>query len=110
FAVIDGVASVAVRGTGGYAMRVWLDRVALAARGLTVTDVESALRRQNIELPAGRVDSAEREFTVRVDRVYQTPEDFRQLVIARGNQGQLVTLGEVARVELGPRSNRNLYR
>jgi len=110
FAVIDGVASVAVRGTGGYAMRVWLDRVALAARGLTVTDVESALRRQNIELPAGRVDSAEREFTVRVDRVYQTPDDFRQLVIARGNQGQLVTLGEVARVELGPRSNRNLYR
>ncbi len=110
FAVIDGVASVSVRGTGGYAMRVWLDRVALAARGLTVTDVESALRRQNIELPAGRVDSNDREFTVRVDRVYQTPDDFRQLVIARGDQGQLVTLGEVARVELGAASNRAIYR
>lgn len=110
FAVIDGVANVTVRGTGGYAMRVWLDRVALAARGLTVTDVESALRRQNIELPAGRVDSNDREFTVRVDRVYQTPDDFRQLVITRGNQGQLVTLGEVARVELGPATNRTMYR
>ena len=110
FAVIDGVASVSVRGTGGYAMRVWLDRVALAARGLTVTDVESALRRQNIELPAGRVDSNDREFTVRVDRVYQTPDDFRGLVIARGNAGQLVTLGEVARIELGAASNRAIYR
>jgi multidrug efflux pump len=110
FAVIDGVASVSVRGTGGYAMRVWLDRVALAARGLTVTDVESALRRQNIELPAGRVDSNDREFTVRVERVYQSADDFRGLVIARGSQGQLVTLGEVARVELGAASNRAIYR
>ncbi|MDP2284344.1 MAG: efflux RND transporter permease subunit, partial [Pseudohongiella sp.] len=110
FAVIDGVASVSVRGTGGYAMRVWLDRVALAARGLTVTDVESALRRQNVELPAGRVDSNDREFTVRVDRVFQSADDFRGLVIARGNEGQFVTLGEVSRIELGAASNRAIYR
>jgi multidrug efflux pump len=110
FAVVDGVANVSVRGTGGYAMRVWLDRVALAARGLTVTDVESALRRQNIELPAGRIDSNEREFTVRVARVYQTPEDFQGLVIARGNEGHLVTLGEVSRIELGAASSRAIYR
>jgi multidrug efflux pump len=110
FAVIDGVASVSVRGTGGYAMRVWLDRIALAARGLTVTDVESALRRQNVELPAGRIDSNDREFTVRVDRAYQTADDFSGLVIARGSEGQFVTLGEVARVELGAASNRAIYR
>lgn len=110
FAVIDGVASVSVRGTGGYAMRVWLDRVALAARGLTVTDVESALRRQNVELPAGRVESDDREFTVRVDRVFQTADDFQGLVIARGGEGQLVTLGEVSRIELGAASNRAIYR
>ncbi|MDH7943052.1 efflux RND transporter permease subunit [Pseudohongiella sp. SYSU M77423] len=109
FAVIDGVANVSVRGTGGYAMRVWLDRVKLAARGLTVTDVESALRRQNLELPAGRVDSIDREFTVRVDRVYQTPEDFARLVIARGADGHQVTLGEVARVELGAASTRSIF-
>lgn len=110
FAVVDGVANVSVRGTGGYAMRVWLDRVALAARGLTVTDVESALRRQNIELPAGRIDSSEREFTVRVERVFQTPEDFQGLVIARGNEGHLITLGEVARIELGAASTRAIFR
>lgn len=107
FSVIDGVASVNVMGGGGYAMRVWLDRVALTARGLTVTDVESALRRQNLELPAGRIDSQEREFTVRVERVYQTPADFEALVIARGQDGHQVTLGEVARVELGAANTRS---
>jgi multidrug efflux pump len=109
FAIINGVANISVRGTGGYAMRVWLDRVALAARGLTVTDVESALRRQNLELPAGRVESIDREFTVRVDRVYQTPEDFTRLVIARGADGHQITLGEVARVELGAASSRQIF-
>lgn len=110
FAVIDGIASISVRGNGGYAMRVWLDRVALAARGLTVLDVEGALRRQNIELPAGRVDSQDREFTVRVDRVYRTPEDFARLVVARGDDGHQITLGELARVELGAASTRSIYR
>src|SRR5690606_3765180 len=107
FAVVDGVASVQLRGNGGFAMRVWLDRIALTARGLTVVDVESALRRQNLELPAGRVDSTDREFTVRVERVYQTPEDFARLVISRGDDGHLVTLGEVARVELGSANDRS---
>lgn len=106
FAVIDGVASVQLRGNGGFAMRVWLDRIALTARGLTVIDVENALRRQNLELPAGRINSSEREFTVRVERVYQSAEDFQRLVIARGEDGHLVTLGEVARVELGSADNR----
>ena len=107
FAVVDGVASVQLRGNGGFAMRVWLDRIALTARGLTVVDVESALRRQNLELPAGRVDSTDREFTVRVERVYQTADDFARLVISRGDDGHLVTLGEVARVEIGSANDRS---
>lgn len=110
FAVIDGVANVSIRGNGGYAMRVWLDRNALAARGLTVNDVDAALRRQNVELPAGRIESVEREFTVRVERVYRSPEDFERMVIARGNDGHMITLGEVARVELGARDVRTLFR
>lgn len=107
FAVVDGVASVQVRGNGGFAMRVWLDRVALTARGLTVTDVEAALRRENLELPAGRIDSDDREFTVRVERIYRTAQDFSALVIARGEEGHLITLGEVARVEVGSASDRS---
>ena len=84
FTTIDGVASISISGAGRYSMRVWIDRIALAARGLTVTDIESALRKQNVELPAGRIDSLQREFTVRVKRVYETVEDFSQLTIARG--------------------------
>ncbi len=109
FAVIDGVANAQVRGSG-YAMRVWLDRNALAARNLTVMDVDAALRRENVELPAGRIDSLDREFTVRVDRAYQSVDDFRQLVVSRGDDGHLVRLGELAQVELAAANNRTVYR
>ncbi len=110
FAVLDGVSNVSVSGNGGFAMRVWLDRVALAARGLTVIDVANALRRENIELPAGRIESANMEFSVRVERIFQSAEDFSRLVIARGNDNFLVTLGEVARVELGSANERSIYK
>jgi multidrug efflux pump len=110
FAVLDGVSNISVSGNGGFAMRVWLDRVALAARGLTVTDVENALRRENIELPAGRIDSSDLEFAVRVERIFQTADDFSRLVIARGGDNYLVTLGEVARIELGSANERSIYK
>lgn len=110
FAVLDGVSNVNVSGNGGFAMRVWLDRVALAARGLTVTDVENALRRENIELPAGRIDSSDLEFAVRVERIFQTADDFSRLVISRGANNYLVTLGEVARIELGSANERSIYK
>jgi len=110
FAVLDGVSNVRVSGNGGFAMRVWLDRVALAARGLTVTDVENALRRENVELPAGRIESADMEFAVRVERIFQSADDFSRLVIARGDNNFLVTLGEVARVELGSANERSIYK
>ncbi len=110
FTVIDGVANIFISGAGRYSMRIWLDRIALAARGLTVTDVEAALRKQNIELPAGRIDSEQREFTVRVKRAYESEADFRNLTIGRGVDGHLIRLGEVARVELGPATYRNEFR
>jgi len=109
FAIIDGVANVQINGNGGYAMRIWLDRQALAARQLTVTDVASALRRENIEVPAGRIESTNMELTVRVERIFQTPGDFSRLVIARGQDGHLITLGEIARIELGAANNRMSY-
>jgi len=110
FTTIDGVASVMVNGSGRFSMRVWLDRIALAARGMTVNDVESALRSQNIELPAGRIDSIGREFTVRVKRGYESADEFAQMVVSRGSDGHLIRLGEVARVEVGPTSYRNEFR
>lgn len=110
FSVIDGVARVRIGGEQRYAMRVWLDRSELAARNLTVNDVEAALRAENIELPAGSIESLERQFTVRMARSYRTVEQFGSLVINRGNDGHLVRLGDVARVEKGTEEDRNLFR
>lgn len=110
FAVLPGVARVRVGGQQRYAMRVWLDREALAARQITVEEVENVLRAENVELPAGRIESRDREFTVRLARPYRTPEDFRNLVVKRGQDGYLIRLGEVARVEVGPRDTRSELR
>ncbi|MDX5444919.1 MAG: efflux RND transporter permease subunit [Zoogloeaceae bacterium] len=110
FSVLDGVAQVRIGGARSYAMRVWLDRNALAARLLTVSDVEAALRQENVELPAGSIQSATRLFSVRVQREFQTAEEFAQLVIARGEDGYLVRLGDVARVERGTVEDRSLFR
>jgi len=107
---VPGVARIRVGGGSRYAMRVWLDRHALAATGLTTGDVERALRSQNVELPAGRVESKNREFTVRVDRAFEKPDDFKKLVIGRGRKGHLVRLRDVARVELGPSNDRTTFR
>ena len=106
-AIIPGVSQVQMNGLGRPSMRVWLDRVALAARNLTVIDIENALRRENIELPAGRVESKEREFPARIARNYQTADEFRRLVITRGSDGHLIRLGEVAKVEVAPRKFSN---
>lgn len=80
-ATVPGVAQVQIYGEQRYSMRIWLDAAALAARGLTVTDVETALTTQNVELPAGSLESGEKNYTVRVARTYALAEDFRQLPI-----------------------------
>ncbi|MDH3840380.1 MAG: efflux RND transporter permease subunit, partial [Chromatiales bacterium] len=108
--VVDGVARVRVSGARRYAMRIWLDREALAARQLTVTDIEDALRRENVELPAGRLESTEREFTLRTETGLISDEQFRQLVVGRGQDGFLIRLGEVAKVEIGAENERNAAR
>jgi multidrug efflux pump len=97
FATVPGVANVNVGGERRFAMRVLIDRQALAARGLTVTDVEAAIRRQNVDLPGGRLTSMQRELTVKTDSKLSDRREFEQIVVANRN-GYLVRLGEVARV------------
>ena len=125
-ATVPGVAQVQIYGEQRYSMRIWLEPAALAARGLTVTDVESALTSQNIELPAGALDTGEKNYTVRVARNYALAEDFRQLPIggrgasgAAGGQSNgalqaqtayVTRLGDVARVEEAPEEERRLFR
>tara|TARA_R110000824_G_scaffold132239_1_gene294601 strand:- start:16776 stop:19892 length:3117 start_codon:yes stop_codon:yes gene_type:complete len=102
--VLDGVADVSIGGERRYAIRVWLDRERLAARNITVAEVERALRANNVELPAGSVDSSTRNFTVRAEGRLSTVEEFRELVIRRNNN-ELLRLGEVANVYMGVESD-----
>jgi len=107
---LDGVSQVRVGGQQRYAMRIWLNRDALAARDLTAGDVENALRAENVELPAGRIESDARDFTLRVERTYRTPEDFARIPLAKGADGYVVRLGDVAKVELASAERRAYYR
>lgn len=103
-AVLDGVADVRIGGERRYAIRIWLDRTRLAARNVTVAEVEQALRQNNVELPAGSIDSATRNFTVRAEGRLSTADEFRELVIRReGND--LLRLADVAKVGVGVESD-----
>ena len=111
FSALDGVARVQIGGARDIAMRVWIDRNKLAARGLTVEDIENALRTENVELPAGTIESLNSDFTLRVQRGYQTAEDFRALVLSRGENDQhLIRLGDVADVQVAAEEERGTLR
>ncbi|WP_439538610.1 efflux RND transporter permease subunit [Sphingomonas sp.] len=110
FSTIDGVARVFVAGDARPSMRVWLDATRLAAYSLTPADIETALRNQNVELPAGRLESQQQNRTLRVDRPFATAGDFSNLVVGRGADGYLVRLGDVARVEQSAENPYNAFR
>jgi multidrug efflux pump len=109
FSTLDGVANVDVIGAQPFAVRIWIDRRALAARNLTVSDVEAALLRNNLELPAGEVESINRQMTVRLNSRLRSIEDFRDIVIDRVG-GYPVRLGDVARVVPGVADDSTLVR
>ncbi|HEX2560019.1 efflux RND transporter permease subunit, partial [Phenylobacterium sp.] len=127
---VPGVAQVNVGGAQNYAMRIWLDPAAMAARGITVDDVENALTANNLELPAGSLEAPAKDFTIRVNRSYATPEQFAQMPITAASQRSaassgaagvgaatalassqyVVRLGDIARVEEGPDEHRRSFR
>ncbi len=104
-----GAADVRVFGERKYSMRIWIDADKLAAFRLTTQDVEDALRRSNVEVPAGRIESKQREFNVTTATDLQRPAEFSQVVIRTVN-GQPVRIGDVAQVRQGPASERTATR
>lgn len=110
FSMLSGVSRVRIGGGQNFAMRIWIDRQAMASRGITVSDVEEALRAENLELPAGSIQSDERSFTVRIKRAFRTADDFSRLVLSRGGDGYLVRLADIARVERGTEEDRTFFR
>ncbi|NUN61317.1 MAG: efflux RND transporter permease subunit, partial [Burkholderiaceae bacterium] len=106
---VSGVADVPIYGERRYAMRVWLDPQRMAGYRITTQDVEDAIRRSNLELPAGRIESQQREFSVTSQTSLVTAEQFAQIVVRNVN-GFPVRLSDVARVEEGPASDRSRVR
>ncbi|MES1200214.1 MAG: efflux RND transporter permease subunit [Pseudomonadota bacterium] len=130
---VPGVAQVFLAGAQLYSMRIWLNPDAMAAHGITVEDVDNALQAQNVELPAGALESTANDYTVRVNRLYVTPEQFAQMPVtparvappqANGSSTTMATtassaaepanyvvrLGDIARVEEGPNDRRRIFR
>jgi multidrug efflux pump len=106
---LPGVAEVRIFGERRYAMRIWIDRARLAAYRLTTDDVELALRQQNVEVPSGRIESKDREFTVLSRTGLVTPQEFGAIVI-RDADGFPIRMRDVAKVEVGPQDERRITR
>jgi len=104
--ILPGVSQVLIGGERRFAMRIWLDAGAMAARGVTVSDVVALLRQENIEAPAGRIETDTREFTVRATTKVPDAKGFGALVLKDLEGGQ-VRLSDVARIELGAENDRS---
>ncbi len=106
---LPGVSNVMIGGERRYAMRIWLDKERLAARQLTVQDVESALRAQNVEIPSGRIESDRREFSVRTRGDLNTTEQFNRVIVAT-RQGYPIRIQDVGEAELAAEDERKIVR
>jgi multidrug efflux pump len=106
---LSGVASVIIGGDRRYAMRLWVDRDRLAGYGLTPQDVENALRRQNVEIPSGRIESTQREFTVLTEADLRTETQFNDMILSEA-RGYPVRLRDIGQARLGALDERNIVR
>ncbi|HBU63165.1 MAG TPA: multidrug transporter AcrB, partial [Oceanicaulis sp.] len=110
FTVLDGVANVRIGGQRRYAMRIWLDPYEMAARSITVADIENALRSENVEAPGGAVETTDTQLFVRVERLFANEEAFARMPIRVSEDGHVIRLGEVADVELAAEEHRAMFR
>ena len=110
FSTVKGVGRVRLGGEREISLRIWLDPIALAARDLTTQEVESALKKENIEFPAGRIESKDVDLTIKLDKAYQNLENYKKLPLKRARDGSIITLDDISRVELGAESTRTLFK
>ncbi|QHG71405.1 efflux RND transporter permease subunit [Ensifer adhaerens] len=104
---IEGVGQVQIFGGGDYSMRIWIDPQKAAERGLAAGDIANAVRGQNVQAAAGVIGASpsvpglDLQLSVNAQGRLQTPEDFENIVVKSGAQGEVTRLGDVARVEMG---------
>jgi multidrug efflux pump len=108
-AKLPGISEVLIAGEKRFSIRAWIDNSRLTAQGLTVSDLQDALRRENVDVPSGRIEGREQEFSIRTLGELKTPEEYGALIVARVD-GAPVRLRDVATVEEGPEDERKLVR
>ena len=108
--IIDGVTNVNIGGNRRYAMRIWLNPAAMAARQVTASDIENAIRAENIEVPGGSLETSGSQIAVRVERLFTNPDSFARLPVRTLPDGQVIRLAEVADVELSAEEPRAMFR
>jgi multidrug efflux pump len=106
---VEGVAQATILGERRKSMRIWLDPQRLAAAKLAPSDVEAALRSQNVEIPAGRIESSKREFTVLSETDMRDVGQFENLILKRDG-ATFVRLRDVGRAEIAPEDERRVVR
>ncbi|OUW73884.1 MAG: multidrug transporter AcrB [Pelagibacteraceae bacterium TMED216] len=110
FSTVSGVGRVRLGGQRDLSLRVWLDPLALAARDITTQEVEEVFRKENVEFPAGRIESKDVDLTIKLDKAYQDLENYKKLPLKRAKDGSIIALEDVARVELAAESIRTLFK
>ena len=107
---LPGAADVRIYGDRKYAMRIWVDANKVAAHDLTVQDIEAAIREQNLEIPAGRIETRGRELSVIASTDLSNPEEFRNIIVPIDDGSNFTRLGDLATVEIGPEDERRVAR
>ena len=110
FANVDGVGEIRLGGERELSLRIWLDPAAMAARNITVQELEDTLRKQNVEFPAGKVESKKMDLVIKVQKAYVELEDYKELIISRNIDGSIVKLRDVARIEVGALNTNTLFK
>ena len=108
--VVPGVAKIRISGAKKKSLRIWVNPKLLSLYNLTVLDIEKVLREENVDFPAGRLESQTRDFTLRLISGLTTEEQFKNLIIKKGENNSFVKLSDIAKVEIGPEEPRQLFR
>ena len=110
FANVAGVGLIRLGGEREFSLRLWLDPVAMAARDITTDELENILRKENVEFPAGKVESKNIELVIKVEKAYQNLNDYKELILKRAPDGSIIKLKDIARVEFGALNTNTLFK
>ena len=110
FANLPGVGLIRLGGEREFSLRLWLDPVAMAARDITTDELENILRKENVEFPAGKIESKNIDLVIKVEKAYQDLNDYKELVLKRAQDGSITKLKDIARVEFGALNTNTLFK